>query len=178
MLLNLEYIRVTMHLWGCVYVCLSSSVLVPGTEIITSGTRWWPASTMSSVSSAGSSTTATSWSETWRATSAPAKWLSLRCVCVCKTPIYACTVYMCIWVTITYNLARTFPHCASLQSRYGDGEDKNQVQGVVMDQTGNVVHRFGGSWHEGIFCDTLPNPQCLWKPSESRHCFSSLQHQF
>ncbi|KAI4903561.1 hypothetical protein NFI96_022909 [Prochilodus magdalenae] len=53
-----------------------------------------------------------------------------------------------------------------LKSRYGSGEDsKNEVQGVVLDQAGNVVHRFGGSWHEGIFCDTLPNPQCIWKPN-------------
>uniref|UniRef100_A0A8C1QK14 Oxysterol-binding protein n=1 Tax=Cyprinus carpio TaxID=7962 RepID=A0A8C1QK14_CYPCA len=37
--------------------------------------------------------------------------------------------------------------------------------GQVLDETGNVVHRFGGFWHEGIFCDTLPNPQCIWKPN-------------
>uniref|UniRef100_A0AAR2L5S8 Oxysterol-binding protein n=1 Tax=Pygocentrus nattereri TaxID=42514 RepID=A0AAR2L5S8_PYGNA len=42
---------------------------------------------------------------------------------------------------------------------------KNEVQGVVLDKAGTVVHRFGGSWHEGIFCDTLPNPQCIWKPN-------------
>uniref|UniRef100_A0A673LKX9 Oxysterol-binding protein n=1 Tax=Sinocyclocheilus rhinocerous TaxID=307959 RepID=A0A673LKX9_9TELE len=42
---------------------------------------------------------------------------------------------------------------------------KNEVQGQVLDETGNVVHRFGGFWHEGIFCDTLPNPQCIWKPN-------------
>lgn len=55
----------------------------------------------------------------------------------------------------------------SLQSRYGAGENsKNEVQGVVLDQAGTVVHQFGGSWHEGIFCDTLPDPQCIWKPSE------------
>uniref|UniRef100_A0A8B9KRX2 Oxysterol-binding protein n=1 Tax=Astyanax mexicanus TaxID=7994 RepID=A0A8B9KRX2_ASTMX len=42
---------------------------------------------------------------------------------------------------------------------------KNEVQGTVLDQAGNVVHRFGGSWHEGIFCDTLPEPQCIWKPN-------------
>ncbi|KAG7317414.1 hypothetical protein KOW79_019712 [Hemibagrus wyckioides] len=52
-----------------------------------------------------------------------------------------------------------------VKSRYGAGENKNEVQGVVLDQAGEVVHRFGGSWHEGIFCDTLPNPQCLWKPN-------------
>uniref|UniRef100_A0AAY4CXM7 Oxysterol-binding protein n=1 Tax=Denticeps clupeoides TaxID=299321 RepID=A0AAY4CXM7_9TELE len=42
---------------------------------------------------------------------------------------------------------------------------KNEVQGVVLNATGEVVHRFGGSWHEGIFCDTLSTPQCLWKPN-------------
>ncbi|XP_062845150.1 oxysterol-binding protein-related protein 6-like [Trichomycterus rosablanca] len=52
-----------------------------------------------------------------------------------------------------------------VQSRYGAGENKNEIQGVVLDQAGNVVHRFGGSWHEGIFCDTLPDPQCIWKPN-------------
>lgn len=48
---------------------------------------------------------------------------------------------------------------------WGSDANKNEVQGQVMDQTGRVVHRFGGLWHEGIFCDTLPTPQCLWKPN-------------
>ncbi|KAB5555566.1 hypothetical protein PHYPO_G00035650 [Pangasianodon hypophthalmus] len=52
-----------------------------------------------------------------------------------------------------------------VKSRYwGSDANKNEVQGQVLDQSGNVVHRFGGFWHEGIFCDTLPNPQCIWKP--------------
>uniref|UniRef100_A0A672R9Q6 Oxysterol-binding protein n=1 Tax=Sinocyclocheilus grahami TaxID=75366 RepID=A0A672R9Q6_SINGR len=53
-----------------------------------------------------------------------------------------------------------------VKSRYwGDDSHKNEVQGTVLDRAGRVLHRFGGSWHEGIFCDTLPNPQCLWKPN-------------
>ncbi|XP_048026109.1 oxysterol-binding protein-related protein 7 isoform X2 [Megalobrama amblycephala] len=53
-----------------------------------------------------------------------------------------------------------------VKSRYwGSDGSKNEVQGQVLDETGNVVHRFGGFWHEGIFCDTLPNPQCVWKPN-------------
>uniref|UniRef100_A0AAY4CUY1 Oxysterol-binding protein n=1 Tax=Denticeps clupeoides TaxID=299321 RepID=A0AAY4CUY1_9TELE len=53
-----------------------------------------------------------------------------------------------------------------IKSRYwGSEANKNEVQGVVLDQSGHVVHRFGGFWHEGIFCDTLPNPQCVWKPN-------------
>lgn len=54
------------------------------------------------------------------------------------------------------------------QSRYwGSETNKNEVQGTVLDQSGSVIHRFGGLWHEGIFCDTLPTPKCVWKPSES-----------
>ncbi|XP_066530828.1 oxysterol-binding protein-related protein 7-like [Hoplias malabaricus] len=53
-----------------------------------------------------------------------------------------------------------------LKSRVVNGENcKNEVQGVVLDQQGTVVHRFGGTWHEGIYCDTLPTPQCIWKPN-------------
>ncbi|XP_072523289.1 oxysterol-binding protein-related protein 7 [Salminus brasiliensis] len=53
-----------------------------------------------------------------------------------------------------------------VKSRYwGSDTNKNEVQGQVLDQSGNVVHRFGGFWNEGIFCDTLPNPQCVWKPN-------------
>ncbi|XP_059387050.1 oxysterol-binding protein-related protein 6-like isoform X2 [Carassius carassius] len=53
-----------------------------------------------------------------------------------------------------------------VKSRYwGSDGSKNEVQGQVLDETGNVVHRFGGFWHEGICCDTLPNPQCIWKPN-------------
>uniref|UniRef100_A0A8C8IF41 Oxysterol-binding protein n=1 Tax=Oncorhynchus tshawytscha TaxID=74940 RepID=A0A8C8IF41_ONCTS len=53
-----------------------------------------------------------------------------------------------------------------VKSRYwGSDTNKNEVQGTVVDQTGSVIHRFGGLWHEGIFCDTLPTPQCIWKPN-------------
>ncbi|XP_051519745.1 oxysterol-binding protein-related protein 7-like isoform X1 [Myxocyprinus asiaticus] len=53
-----------------------------------------------------------------------------------------------------------------VKSRYwGEDNSKNEVQGSVLDRSGRVVHRFGGSWHEGIFCDTLPSPQCIWKPN-------------
>uniref|UniRef100_A0A8C8JZ68 Oxysterol-binding protein n=1 Tax=Oncorhynchus tshawytscha TaxID=74940 RepID=A0A8C8JZ68_ONCTS len=53
-----------------------------------------------------------------------------------------------------------------VKSRYwGSDTIKNEVQGTVLDQTGSVIHRFGGLWHEGIFCDTFPTPQCIWKPN-------------
>uniref|UniRef100_A0A3P8S5S1 Oxysterol-binding protein n=1 Tax=Amphiprion percula TaxID=161767 RepID=A0A3P8S5S1_AMPPE len=53
-----------------------------------------------------------------------------------------------------------------VKSRYwGSDTNKNEVQGTVLDQSGSVIHRFGGLWHEGIFCDTLPTPKCIWKPN-------------
>ncbi|XP_042254214.1 oxysterol-binding protein-related protein 7 [Thunnus maccoyii] len=53
-----------------------------------------------------------------------------------------------------------------VKSRYwGSETNKNEVQGTVLDQSGSVIHRFGGLWHEGIFCDTLPTPKCVWKPN-------------
>ncbi|KAA0725106.1 Oxysterol-binding protein-related protein 6 [Triplophysa tibetana] len=53
-----------------------------------------------------------------------------------------------------------------VKSRYwGSDGSKNEVQGQVLDETGKVIHQFGGFWHEGIFCDTVPNPQCIWKPN-------------
>ncbi|XP_028989992.1 oxysterol-binding protein-related protein 7 isoform X6 [Betta splendens] len=52
-----------------------------------------------------------------------------------------------------------------VKSRYWSSDSsKNEVQGTVLDQSGSVIHRFGGLWHEGIFCDTLPTPKCVWKP--------------
>uniref|UniRef100_A0A8C9XWG1 Oxysterol-binding protein n=1 Tax=Sander lucioperca TaxID=283035 RepID=A0A8C9XWG1_SANLU len=53
-----------------------------------------------------------------------------------------------------------------VKSRYwGSDTNKNEVQGTVLDQSGSVIHRFGGLWHEGIYCDTLPTPKCVWKPN-------------
>ncbi|KAK5913374.1 hypothetical protein CgunFtcFv8_007912 [Champsocephalus gunnari] len=53
-----------------------------------------------------------------------------------------------------------------VKSRYWSSDNsKNEVQGVVLDRAGEVVHRFGGQWHEGIFCDTLSTPKCIWKPT-------------
>lgn len=53
-----------------------------------------------------------------------------------------------------------------VKSRYWSSDNsKNEVQGVVLDRAGEVVHRFGGLWHEGIVCDTLPTLKCIWKPN-------------
>ncbi|KAM8790393.1 oxysterol-binding protein-related protein 6 isoform 5-T5 [Rhynchonycteris naso] len=40
----------------------------------------------------------------------------------------------------------------------------NEVQGVVMDQEGKVVHRLFGKWHEGLYCGVAPSAKCVWRP--------------
>ncbi|XP_053265894.1 oxysterol-binding protein-related protein 6 isoform X3 [Podarcis raffonei] len=40
----------------------------------------------------------------------------------------------------------------------------NEVQGVVMDQEGKVVHRLFGKWHEGLYCGVGPSAKCIWRP--------------
>lgn len=72
------------------------------------------------------------------------------------------------WAILPFVLGLAWSVSALLKSRYwGSDANKNEVQGTVLDQSGNVIHSFGGLWHEGIFCDTLPTPKCIWKPSES-----------
>lgn len=44
----------------------------------------------------------------------------------------------------------------------------NEVQGVVMDQEGKVVHRLFGKWHEGLYCGVAPSAKCVWRPGETR----------
>lgn len=53
-----------------------------------------------------------------------------------------------------------------VKSRYwGSDNTRNEVQGQVLNEAGEVVHRFGGFWSEGIFCETLPVQECIWKPN-------------
>uniref|UniRef100_A0A8D0GM24 Oxysterol-binding protein n=1 Tax=Sphenodon punctatus TaxID=8508 RepID=A0A8D0GM24_SPHPU len=40
----------------------------------------------------------------------------------------------------------------------------NEVQGVVMDQEGKVVHHLFGKWHEGLYCGVGPSAKCIWRP--------------
>ncbi|XP_059510021.1 oxysterol-binding protein-related protein 3 isoform X4 [Stegostoma tigrinum] len=41
----------------------------------------------------------------------------------------------------------------------------NEVEGTVMDESGKVVNRLFGKWHEGIYCGTPPSATCIWRPN-------------
>lgn len=89
-------------------------------------------------------------------------------ICSCKiTFVKVIEMFLCCHTLNLFDETFTVVWRFCLKSRYwGSDTNKNEVQGTVLDQSGNVIHRFGGLWHEGIFCDTLPTPKCVWKPSE------------
>lgn len=137
-----------------------------GTVITMNGTRQWHVSTTCWVSSAGWSTMVRWSSETQRVTSAPARSPLSRSEHTDWSHNFTSQ-----WGE---KLTRVPFFSPIFQSRYWSSENsKNEVQGVVLNRAGEVVHRFGGLWHEGIFCDTLPTPQCIWKPSEWCHFLST-----
>lgn len=51
----------------------------------------------------------------------------------------------------------------------------NEVQGIVMDQEGKVVHRLFGKWHEGIYCGVAPSAKCIWRPGKELAIISVRQ---
>jgi len=51
----------------------------------------------------------------------------------------------------------------------------NEVQGVVIDQEGKVVHRLFGKWHEGLYCGVAPSAKCIWRPGK-KHVINSGRH--
>ncbi|NWI72224.1 OSBL6 protein, partial [Dryoscopus gambensis] len=51
----------------------------------------------------------------------------------------------------------------NLQVNYWNS-NVNEVQGVVIDQEGKVVHRLFGKWHEGLYCGVAPSAKCIWRP--------------
>ncbi|KAJ8788602.1 hypothetical protein J1605_005333 [Eschrichtius robustus] len=55
------------------------------------------------------------------------------------------------------------PECHASKVNYWNS-NVNEVQGVVMDQEGKVVHRLFGKWHEGLYCGVAPSAKCIWRP--------------
>lgn len=43
----------------------------------------------------------------------------------------------------------------------------NEIEGVVTDSNGKVVHSIFGKWHESIFQGDPPSATCIWRASES-----------
>ncbi|KAG7469685.1 hypothetical protein MATL_G00131410 [Megalops atlanticus] len=39
----------------------------------------------------------------------------------------------------------------------------NEVEGVITDQKGKVIHTLFGKWHEGMYCGDPPSATCIWR---------------
>ncbi|XP_043922794.1 oxysterol-binding protein-related protein 3 isoform X2 [Protopterus annectens] len=39
----------------------------------------------------------------------------------------------------------------------------NEVEGMVLDKSGKVVHRLFGKWHEGLYYGVPPLSKCIWR---------------
>lgn len=42
----------------------------------------------------------------------------------------------------------------------------NEIEGVVTDSKGKVVHSIFGKWHESVFQGDPPSATCIWRASE------------
>lgn len=46
----------------------------------------------------------------------------------------------------------------------------NEVEGVITDSKGNVIHKLFGKWHEAVYCGEPPSATCVWRASTTS-CF-------
>ncbi|XP_043910900.1 oxysterol-binding protein-related protein 7 [Protopterus annectens] len=67
---------------------------------------------------------------------------------------------------IIRNLQSPICHCkiTFCKARYWSST-VNDIQGAVLDESGSVIHRIFGKWHEGVYWGTPPNTKCIWKPN-------------
>lgn len=42
----------------------------------------------------------------------------------------------------------------------------NEIEGVVTDSDGKVVHSIFGKWHEAVFQGKPPSATCIWRASK------------
>ncbi len=54
-----------------------------------------------------------------------------------------------------------------MQSRSG-GLNANEVEGVVTDSDGRVIHSLFGKWSEALYLGKPPSVTCIWRASESQ----------
>lgn len=43
----------------------------------------------------------------------------------------------------------------------------NEVEGVITDKKGNVIHKLFGKWHEAVYCGEPPSATCVWRASKT-----------
>lgn len=50
------------------------------------------------------------------------------------------------------------------QSKYWNPR-VNEVEAVITDRKGKVIHKLFGKWNEAIYCGEPPLATCVWKAS-------------
>ncbi|XP_010071474.1 PREDICTED: oxysterol-binding protein-related protein 3 isoform X4 [Pterocles gutturalis] len=65
---------------------------------------------------------------------------------------------------IIKNLNDDTCHCklTFIKAKYWN-PNAHEIEGGVMDKSGNVVHRLFGKWHESLYCGTTSSSNCIWR---------------
>ncbi|KAM4736596.1 oxysterol-binding protein-related protein 3 isoform 2-T2 [Anableps anableps] len=51
-----------------------------------------------------------------------------------------------------------------IKARYWNSS-VNEVEGIITDIKGKVIHKLFGKWHEAVFCGDPPSATCIWRAS-------------
>lgn len=75
------------------------------------------------------------------------------------------TVQDCTAAATSADHTRTQNHVFYLsQAKYWN-PSVNEVEGVITDRKGNVIHKLFGKWHEAVYCGKPPSATCVWRAS-------------
>lgn len=75
------------------------------------------------------------------------------------------TVRDCTAAATSADHTRTQNHVFYLsQAKYWN-PSVNEVEGVITDRKGNVIHKLFGKWHEAVYCGKPPSATCVWRAS-------------
>lgn len=71
-----------------------------------------------------------------------------------------------LFITSSFIMILFFFLCMlCIQSRSG-GLNANEVEGVVTDSEGRVIHSLVGKWNEALYLGKPPSATCIWRASE------------
>lgn len=60
-----------------------------------------------------------------------------------------------LWLTVVFYLS---------QAKYWNA-CVNKVEGVIVDNKGNIINKLFGKWNEAVYCGEPPSATCVWRAS-------------